>query len=108
MDFLDYREKLGIGFCDNEKYKFFLVRIFNILGEIALDTRFCGINANEYREFCRITGTEVDYKLLSEFIGPAGYRHWLSILRRVCEDPREFFCVLHFTCEYCARRPRAR
>ena len=23
MDFLDYREKLGIGFCDNEKYKFF-------------------------------------------------------------------------------------
>ena len=73
MDFLDYREKLGIGFCDNEKYKFFLVKIFNILGEIALDTRFCGINANEYREFCRITGTEVDYKLLSEFIGPAGY-----------------------------------
>ena len=55
MDFLDYREKLGIGFCDNEKYKFFLVKIFNILGEIALDTRFCGINANEYREFCRIT-----------------------------------------------------
>lgn len=91
MDFLDYREKLGIGFCDNEKYKFFLVKIFNILGEIALDTRFCGINASEYREFCRITGTEVDYKLLSEFIGPAGYRHWLSILRRVCEDPREFF-----------------
>lgn len=91
MDFLDYREKLGIGFCDNEKYKFFLVKIFSILGEIALDTRFCGINASEYREFCRITGTEVDYKLLSEFIGPAGYRHWLSILRRVCEDPREFF-----------------
>ena len=91
MDFLDYRENLGIGFCDNEKYKFFLVKIFNILGEIALDTRFCGINASEYREFCRITGTEVDYKLLSEFIGPAGYRHWLSILRRVCEDPREFF-----------------
>ena len=91
MDFLDYREKLGIGFCDNEKYKFFLVKIFNILGEIALDTRFCGINASEYREFCRITGMEVDYKLLSEFIGPAGYRHWLSILRRVCEDPREFF-----------------
>ena len=91
MDFLDYREKLGIGFCDNEKYKFFLVKIFSILGEIALDTRFCGINASEYREFCRITGMEVDYKLLSEFIGPAGYRHWLSILRRVCEDPREFF-----------------
>ena len=91
MDFLDYRENLGIGFCDNEKYKFFLVKIFNILGEIALDTRFCGINASEYREFCRITGMEVDYKLLSEFIGPAGYRHWLSILRRVCEDPREFF-----------------
>ena len=91
MDFLDYREKLGIGFCDNEKYKFFLVKIFNILGEMELDARFCGINANEYRAFCRITGTEVDYKLLSEFIGPAGYRHWLSILRRVCEDPREFF-----------------
>ena len=46
MDFLDYREKLGIGFCDNEKYKFFLVKIFSILGEIALDTRFRGIHSH--------------------------------------------------------------
>ena len=100
MDFLDYREKLGIWFCDNEKYKFFLVKIFNILGEIALDTRFCGINASEYREFCRITGTEVEYKLLSEFIGPAGYRHWLSILRRV----RERRVRIRTTTKYCSEQ----
>ena len=48
MDFLDYREKLGIGFCDNEKYKFFLVKIFNILGEIALDTRLMRVNTANF------------------------------------------------------------
>ena len=31
MDFLDYREKLGIGCYDGEKFTFFLTKIFNFL-----------------------------------------------------------------------------
>ena len=35
MDWLDYREKLGIGFDDEQKIDFFIHKIFNILGLIA-------------------------------------------------------------------------
>ena len=35
MDFLDYREKLGIGCCDGEKFTFFLTKIFNFLNGIS-------------------------------------------------------------------------
>ena len=31
MDWLDYREKLGIGFCDEEKFKYFKTKMFNEL-----------------------------------------------------------------------------
>ena len=36
MDFLDYREKLGIGCCDGEKFTFFLTKIFNFLNLAAI------------------------------------------------------------------------
>ena len=35
MDFLDYREKLGIGCYDGEKFTFFLTKIFNFLNSIS-------------------------------------------------------------------------
>lgn len=31
MDWMDYREKLGIGFCDESKIEYFLTKIFNVL-----------------------------------------------------------------------------
>lgn len=42
MDFLDYREKLGIGCYDGEKFTFFLIKIFNCLNGFRRDTlRMC-------------------------------------------------------------------
>lgn len=33
MDFIDYREKLGIGFCDKEQVNYFFTKAFNLLTE---------------------------------------------------------------------------
>lgn len=30
MDFIDYREKLGIGFCDKEQVNYFFTKVFNL------------------------------------------------------------------------------
>lgn len=58
MDFIDYREKLGIGFCDKEKVNYFLIRVFNVLDGLKL---YDQIDAAEFFAFCNITGTRIDY-----------------------------------------------
>ena len=64
MDWLDYREKLGIGFDDEQKIDFFIHKIFNILGLIAeSEESRLQISNNEYYLFCNITGTIVDPSL---------------------------------------------
>lgn len=57
MDWLDYREKLGIGFHDEEKVNYFMTKIFNSLDAIA-NERYGIIIKKEYYLFCDITGTE--------------------------------------------------
>lgn len=48
MDFLSYREQLGIGLCDNKKYQHFLTILFNFLNGIPTDRSFSGISTKEY------------------------------------------------------------
>ena len=56
MDWLDYREKLGIGFADHEKVKYFIVKMFNVLDEIY--NEMAGeFDESEYFNFCNVTGT---------------------------------------------------
>ena len=38
MDYIDYRTKLGLGFCDDEKQKAFIARVNNYYEEF-LDSR---------------------------------------------------------------------
>lgn len=58
MDFIDYREKLGIGFCDENKFYYFKVKVFNFLNSIVDDIDF-----DEYFSFCNLIGLQVDMKL---------------------------------------------
>lgn len=58
MDWLDYREKLGIGFKDKEKLSFFLNKILNVL-EDSSDQMRSQIDENEYFRFCNMTGTRL-------------------------------------------------
>ena len=55
MDFLDYREKLGLGFCDEEKFQYFLVRVFNVLHNVVGE---CDVEP--YYAFCMQTGSVID------------------------------------------------
>lgn len=50
MDWIDYREKLGIGFDDKEKSRLFYSRMSNILDELENDYDIC-VTTPEYRNF---------------------------------------------------------
>ena len=60
MDWIDYREKLGIGLNDDQKKKFFINNIFNFLNNIDIF-----ISSGVYLKYCLTTGTKAfidDYK----------------------------------------------
>ena len=59
MDWLDYREKLGIGFHDKEKGKYFIQKILNYLEILASNRNHEQINEGEYFKFCNITGIKL-------------------------------------------------
>lgn len=57
MDWLDYREKLGIGFNEQKKVQYFMINMFNILDDL-MDT-YQQISESEYFRFCSMTGTSM-------------------------------------------------
>lgn len=57
MDFIDYREKLGIGFRDKEKVNYFLIKAFNFLDSMK---SYNQIDDAEFFAFCNITGTRME------------------------------------------------
>ena len=59
MDFIDYREKLGIGFDDSDKKEFFYTVLFNVLDTLVNDD-IGTLSFNEYFAFCRTTGTRIN------------------------------------------------
>lgn len=61
MDWLDYREKLGIGFCDKEKVSLFMVKAFNLLDGMNHDYMYEQITDAEYFDFCDTTGTPMKH-----------------------------------------------
>lgn len=90
MDFLDYREKLGIGFCDTEKFKYFLQKIFNVLSAIEDDYSSGCIDVDEFYSFCNLTGTYLDTNLSPEHLNRERYRYCISILNRHTENMTDF------------------
>ena len=58
MDWLDYREKLGIGFSDKEKVNFFTTSVINLINCLC-DEGYFFVEEKEYFDFCYITGTSL-------------------------------------------------
>jgi len=56
LDWIDYREKLGIGFNDNEKATIFMKNIYNFLDSLNSLSNF-NLGIEEYVNFCTTTGT---------------------------------------------------
>lgn len=84
MDFIDYREKLGLGFNDRELENMFFNRIFNVLDDL---TDMNGqISSTEYFHFCRYTG----YPMQHGIIAGEGWGIILRILHKNVSSLREF------------------
>ena len=89
MDFIDYREALGIGICDNEKNKFLITKIFNEL-EIQIHSCSVSMNVSEYRNFCNGTGSVMDVSLISDYCGFERYKYCVKILHSKRNNMKEF------------------
>lgn len=83
MNWIDYREKLGIGFSDREKSELFFVKIENALraGNEVRSTRM-GLTPQEYITFCNMVGERVrtDYLSPSEHDNHKRFREILDIV----------------------------
>lgn len=80
MDWIDYREKLGIGFNDDGKIKIFYTRISNVLNSL-IQSGEVGITADEYFAFCDETGARLDSSLLADYRGGDRFRDCVHIIR---------------------------
>jgi len=93
MDFLNYREELGIGYCDEKKFKYFLNRLFNKLGEpMKVPTATRLIAPNDYRTFCDLVGIQIDYYVLDANPMDDGkrYQYCLDVLKEHSADFLDF------------------
>lgn len=86
MDWLDYREKLGIGFNDSRKVTHFIIKIFNVLEDLLAEGMNGQISSKEYFSFCNMTGTPMEH---GELYGQ-GYDAIVHILNRHSKSFLEF------------------
>ena len=82
MDWLDYRQKLGIGFCDEEKFKHFKQKIFNVLNIVSKDVYSGCIDTEEYYAFCNTTGMPLNLDYGHDYHRSMRFEHCLSIIER--------------------------
>ena len=82
MDFIDYREKLGIGFCDKDKFKYFKTKIFNVLNIVSKDYSSECMDSEEYYTFCNITGVPYNANYDCDYQNRHRFEHCLSIIER--------------------------
>lgn len=80
MDWIDYREKLGIGFNDDGKIKIFYTRISNVLNSL-IQSGDISITTDEYFCFCDETGSRLDSSLLADYRGSDRFRDCIHIIR---------------------------
>ncbi len=95
MDFIDYREKLGIAFDDQEKIKFFYTVLFNTLDTLTSDN-IVRISVGEYFTFCRTTGSTIDTHILEDYQAYDRFRDCISILRDKKHSLTEFLAYYIF------------
>lgn len=78
MDFVDYRERLGIGFNDEQKFRMFLTKSFNVLN--ILTNGSYGIEYGEYWNFCMDTGSQLEPRYTGAGSNRIRFEHCVQIL----------------------------
>lgn len=61
MDYLDYREQLGLGFNDEARVKYFFTSIRNCLNLLCSKEYNYHVSRSEYMEYCNKAGVSGDY-----------------------------------------------
>ena len=82
MDWIDYREKLGIGFCSEKIFKYFKTKMFNTLNMIAIDDYSGCMDMDEYFAFCNITGIPLNWDYSQTYHRRVRFEHCISIIER--------------------------
>lgn len=85
MDWLDYRDKLGIGFNDSNKVNYFMIKIFNVLESFS-EKSYSQISDGEYFTFCNMTGTSMRQGSLCG----DGYRIIVNVLKQHSKNLVDF------------------
>lgn len=95
MDYLDYREKLGIGFNDDLKFRYFKTKLFNVLYDICSDVHSGCLDCDEYSCFCNSTGTEINHRLTENYTAAERMRHCVCVLEKHTSYLTEFlpYCM---------------
>lgn len=96
MNWLDYREKLQIGFDDKEKSKYFITKIFNLLENFVENSEF-QIDEVEYFNFCNISGITMTQELF-EF---DYYSEIMKVLHKHSQNLKDFlsFYIAFVNCQ---------
>lgn len=97
MDWVDYREKLGIGFCDEQKFKHLKIKVFNILNAISSERCVGCIEFDEYLSFCNITGTPMNSNCLESYQDLERFRHCLYVIDKAINLPEFLAYYVAFT-----------
>ena len=85
MDWLDYREALGIGLSDFDKTNFFITKTFNFF-EANLDFSQRKLDDSEYYAFCNMTGSTYSRNLYSD----ERFKEVFNILSRNSNSIKDF------------------
>lgn len=80
MDWIDYREKLGIGFDDKEKSRLFYSRMSNAL-DVLISSCDAFVTITEYNNFCMDTGTRLNLNVLENYQECERFRDCVRIIR---------------------------
>lgn len=85
MNLIDYREKLGIAFCDEEKTKLFLAKAYLAFSEtVSLDRE---ITSTLYNNYCFNAGIKTAIEYYSEYTD--GYKAFQHLMQAT-EDFKKF------------------
>lgn len=91
MDFLDYREKLGFGSNDDQKYSFFRQKIFNVLDCIDEYETAAKVTSTSYYKFCNTCGVKMDKNILySDYFTYKRFCECVRILHEHSESLHQF------------------
>lgn len=90
MDFIDYREKLGLGFNDNQKFALLKTKVFNMITPESGESSFFQMSVESYFDFCNLTGSEINFRLTKDHSGTNRFADCVHVIRDHSDNLQDF------------------